>query len=83
MTEEEKVAWAKEQLISKCALLGRVPVKTDFDESTRSRIKSFLGPWPRALEKAGLKEPQEPKSCTYAASKGRRKKKQNTKIGKT
>ena len=74
MTEEEKVALAKEQLLSKYAELGRIPQKKDFDEATRSRIKAFLGPWPRALEKAGLKEPPEPKSRTYAASKGRRKK---------
>ena len=33
-----------------------MPHKDDFDESTRSRIKAFLGPWPRALEAAGLKE---------------------------
>ena len=26
------------------------------DEITRSRLKAFLGPWPRALEVAGLKE---------------------------
>lgn len=74
MTEEEKVALAKEQLLSKYAELGRIPQKKDFDEATRSRIKAFLGPWPRALEKAGLKEPPEPKSRTCAASKGRRKK---------
>ena len=82
MTEEEKVALAKEQLLSKYAELGRIPQKKDFDEATRSRIKAFLGPWPRALEKAGLKEPPEPKSRTNAASKGRRKKAKH-KIGKT
>lgn len=38
--------------------LGRLPHKDDFDEPTRSRIKAFLGPWPRALEAAGLKEPK-------------------------
>ena len=36
--------------------LGRLPKKDDFDEINRSRIKAFLGPWPRALEAAGLKE---------------------------
>ena len=36
--------------------LGRMPRKDDFDEPTRSRIKAFLGPWPRALEAVGLKE---------------------------
>ena len=74
MTETEKAAWARDQLLSKYAELGRIPQKKDFDEATRSRIKAFLGPWPRALEEAGLKEPPEPKSRTYAASKGRRKK---------
>ena len=32
----------------------RLPKKEDFDEATRSRIKAYLGPWPRALEAAGL-----------------------------
>ena len=36
--------------------LGRLPRKSDFDVVTLSRIKAFLGPWPRALEAAGLKE---------------------------
>ena len=65
MTEEEKVVLAKEQLLSKYAELGRIPQKKDFDEATRSRIKAFLGPWPRALEEAGLKSPRNPKSRTH------------------
>lgn len=36
--------------------LGRLPQKNDFDPVTLSRIKAFLGPWPRALEAAGLKQ---------------------------
>ena len=44
-----------EQLVKKYDSLGRIPKKEDFDEQTRARIKSFLGPWPRALETAGLK----------------------------
>lgn len=56
MTDGKKVAWAREQLISKQTELGRLPQKSDFDEVTRSRIKAFLGPWPRALESAGLKQ---------------------------
>lgn len=51
----EKLSWAVDQLIKKYDSLGRIPKKEDFDEATRARIKSFLGPWPRALEKAGLK----------------------------
>lgn len=55
MTNEEKKSWAVELLQQKNNELGRLPRKDDFDEPTRSRIKAFLGPWPRALEAAGLK----------------------------
>ncbi len=57
MTPEEKKFWAEERLREKQKELGRLPKKEDFDHATRSRIKAFLGPWPRALEAAGLKEP--------------------------
>ena len=56
--KEENLKWAKETLREKSEELGRLPKKADFDEVTRSRIKSFLGPWPRALEAAGLKNPK-------------------------
>lgn len=56
MTDQQ--AWAMEQLRQTFAALGRIPKKEDFDEATRSRIKAYLGPWPRALEAAGLKEPR-------------------------
>ena len=56
MTPEEKKLWAEERLREKQEELGRLPKKEDFDDATRSRIKAFLGPWPRALEAAGLKE---------------------------
>jgi len=58
VTNEEKKLWAEELLRQKAMELGRLPRKDDFDEPTRSRIKAFLGPWPRALEAAGLKEPK-------------------------
>ena len=64
MKEQEKVLWAKEQLSQKQKELGRLPKKSDFDGATISRIKAFLGPWPRALEAAGLKEPSE-KKCDF------------------
>ena len=65
MTNEEKKSLAEELLRQKHKELGRLPRKDDFDEPTRSRIKAFLGPWPRALEAAGLKEPRPiaPKSA--------------------
>lgn len=56
MTSDEKKSWAEELLRQKYKELGRLPRKDDFDEATRSRIKAFLGPWPRALEASGLKE---------------------------
>lgn len=56
MISEEKKVWAVELLKEKNRETGRLPKKEDFDEVTRSRIKAFLGPWPRALEAAGLKE---------------------------
>lgn len=45
-------------LKQKADMLGRLPKKDDFDEISVSKIKSVLGPWPRALEAAGLKEPK-------------------------
>lgn len=56
MNKEEQESWAVRQLTEKQKQTGRLPLKNDFDEKTLSRIKAFLGPWPRALEKAGLKE---------------------------
>lgn len=61
MIKDEKKQWAVEQLQIKSKELGRLPKKDDFDVVTMSRIKAFLGPWPRALEQAGLKEPRPPK----------------------
>ncbi len=59
MITKEKKLWAVELLKQKQTELSRIPHKDDFDEVTRSRIKAYLGPWPRALEAAGLKEPKE------------------------
>ena len=56
MTPEEKKAWAEDLLRQKYAELGRLPTKKDLDNATCAQIKAYLGPWPRALEAAGLKE---------------------------
>lgn len=72
MITEEKKQWAMEQLREKNKELGRFPKKDDFDVVTLSRIKAFLGPWPRALETAGLKEPK------IMPSKNKKNKKQQT-----
>lgn len=55
MVDEKKKEWAKNMLLTKAKETGAIPKKQEFDEITRSRIKAFLGPWPRALEAAGLK----------------------------
>ncbi|MCC8121479.1 MAG: hypothetical protein LIO42_05805 [Oscillospiraceae bacterium] len=62
MSSEEKRNWAVEQLRNKQEQLGRLPKKEDFDQPTHSRIKAYLGPWPRALEAAGLKPVKQAKS---------------------
>ena len=38
--------------------LTRFPQRSDFSDYQVMSIKAFLGPWPRALEAAGLKEPR-------------------------
>lgn len=59
MVKDEKRQWAVETLRAAFAELKRLPKKDDFDEVTRSRIKAYLGPWPRALESAGLKQKKD------------------------
>lgn len=55
MIDNNKKEWAINALRQKNEELQRIPKKDDFDVATLSRIKAFLGPWPRALESAGLK----------------------------
>ena len=59
MTDEQKKAWAIRQLQYKAQELGRPPIKADFNDATRARIKAFLGPWPRALEAVELKKTEK------------------------
>lgn len=40
---------------------SRYPKRSDFTEREVVAIKAFLGPWPRALEAAGIKPPKERK----------------------
>ena len=39
--------------------LSRYPKRSDFSEREVVAIKAFLGPWPRALEAAGIKPPRD------------------------
>lgn len=76
MISEEKKNYAAELLLKKANELGRIPKKADFEPLEISRIKAYLGPWPRALEYAGLKEPkstaEKPKKRNAGRSKAQR-----------
>lgn len=63
MKEDQWRIWAIQQLRKKADEVGRMPTKADFEPTEKVRIKSALGPWPRALEAAGLKEPKEKKTA--------------------
>lgn len=56
MITEEKKQYAAALLREKASQTGRTPKKSDFSPLEISHIKAYLGPWPRALEYAGLKE---------------------------
>lgn len=53
---------------------GRNPVRNDFTDTEVMTIKSYLGPWPRALEAAGLKEPKPVDRLTVNRMKRLKKK---------
>ena len=56
MASDEKTLFAVSLLEEKKEKLGRLPLKSDFTPQEVCFIKQKLGPWPRALEAAGLKE---------------------------
>lgn len=55
MNDENKIK-AVELLQNRAREIGRLPKKADFSKENVSFIRQMLGPWPRALEAAGLKE---------------------------
>ena len=59
MPTQAQINWAIRTLRKRAEELGQPPRKADFDDATRARIKTFLGPWPRALEAAALKTPKQ------------------------
>lgn len=56
MEYDERQKQCIQLLQERARALSRVPKKGDFSEETMCQIKNLLGPWPRALEAAGLKE---------------------------
>ena len=59
MDKDEKRRLALDMLVKKYELLGTMPKRSDFTPQQVCFIKQKLGPWPRALEAAGLKAPPE------------------------
>lgn len=58
---------------------GYLPKKTDFTNEEACFIKQKLGPWPRALEEAGLKERTRPDSKELSRLKRERLKRKEKK----
>lgn len=59
MSADEKYEKALALLRDKYEKLGALPKRSDFSPDEVCFIKQKLGPWTRALEAAGLKEPPE------------------------
>ena len=53
---------------------GRYPQRSDMTEDQVVAIKAHLGPWPRALEAAGLKPPRDDDRTEKNKEKRRRAK---------
>ncbi len=66
---DEKLEQAIFLLRQKFENLGTLPKRSDFSPEEVCFIKQKLGPWPRALESAGLKQPPK----ISAAEKSRQK----------
>ena len=79
----------KEECISilqkKSAETGRFPKKNDFSDEEVACIKSYCGPWPHALEEAGVKPSEKEERLTKAKEKHIRAKinRRNAKINKS
>ena len=76
MLLKDKYALLKEQG------LERYPRRSDFTEREVVAIKAFLGPWPRALEAAGIKPPRNDNRAEKNREKRLRAKKRRNKARK-
>ena len=56
----------------------RFPHRSDFTDREVVAIKAFLGPWPRALEAAGLKPPRDDGRAEKTLSRRVRAKRRRT-----
>lgn len=58
-TRESVLALLHGKYVALCAAgENRYPRRSDFSDPEVCAIKAFLGPWPRALEAAGIKPPR-------------------------
>jgi len=57
---------------------NRYPQRNDFSDEEVAAIKSFFGPWPRALEAAGVKPPRSDDRATHNKEKRIRAKRRRT-----
>lgn len=70
MTKEDAVFLLKRKAEEK----GTLPTRADFSPEDVVHIKALLGPWPRALEAAGLKEPKADTRHARTVEQRRRRK---------
>ena len=60
LTKEDSIVLLQEKYeLLKSQGLERYPQRSDFEDREVVAIKAFLGPWPRALEAAGIKPPRD------------------------
>ena len=60
LTKEDSIVLLQEKYeLLKSQGLDRYPQRSDFEDREVVAIKAFLGPWPRALEAAGIKPPRD------------------------
>ena len=60
LTKDDSIVLLQEKYeLLKLQGLDRYPQRSDFEDREVVAIKAFLGPWPRALEAAGIKPPRD------------------------
>ena len=81
MEQDEKRIRAISMLVNKSRELEdeRLPMRSDFTSEEACFIKQKLGPWPRALEAAGLKEKTKPDAKEVNRLKREKRKKSKEK----
>ncbi len=82
MNSDEKLRLTISLLREKADETGRLPKRSDFSPEQVCLIKQKLGPWPRALERAGLKQPAAVSAKNKSRIKRERRKKELKRLRK-